>query len=91
MIKDGLNHVEENATKSTYKSGIGFERCEDKGEKSALKFVSSSNYHKEEEHSNPPKLTTDPIQSHFQPQERGKERNTQVKRGSFYLHVLWPC
>jgi hypothetical protein len=49
MIEDDLNHAEESATKSTYKLGIGFERCEDKGEKSAPKFVPSSNYHKEEE------------------------------------------
>jgi hypothetical protein len=41
--------VEESATKSTYKLGVGFERCEDNGEKSAPKFVPSSNYHKEEE------------------------------------------
>jgi hypothetical protein len=33
MIDDDLNHVEESATKSTYKLGVGFERCEDKGEK----------------------------------------------------------
>jgi hypothetical protein len=32
-----------------HKLGVGFERCEDKGEKSAPKFVTSSNYHKEEE------------------------------------------
>jgi hypothetical protein len=49
MIEDDLNHVEESATKSTYKLSVGFERCEDKGEKSAPKFVPSSNYHKEEE------------------------------------------
>jgi hypothetical protein len=49
MIKDDLSRVEEGATKSTYKLGVGFERCEDKGEKSVLKFVPSSNYHKEEE------------------------------------------
>jgi hypothetical protein len=49
MIEDYLNCVEESATKSTYKLGVGFERCEDKGEKSALKFVPTSNYHKEEE------------------------------------------
>jgi hypothetical protein len=49
MIEDDLSHVEESATKSTYKLGVGFERCEDMGEKSALKFVHSSNYHKEEE------------------------------------------
>jgi hypothetical protein len=29
--------------------GIGFERCEDKGEKSGSKFIPSSSYHKEEE------------------------------------------
>jgi hypothetical protein len=44
-----LSRVEESATKSTYKLGVGFERCEDKGVKSAPKFVSSCNYHKEEE------------------------------------------
>jgi hypothetical protein len=49
MIENDLNHVIESATKSTYKLGIGFERCEDKGEKSAPKFVPNSNYHKEEE------------------------------------------
>jgi hypothetical protein len=49
MIEDDLSRVEESATESTYKLGIGFERCEDKGEKSAPKFVPSSNYHKEEE------------------------------------------
>jgi hypothetical protein len=49
MIEDDLSRVEESATKSTYKLGAGFERCEDKGVKSAHKFVSSSNYHKEEE------------------------------------------
>jgi hypothetical protein len=27
---------------------VGFERCEDKGEKSASKFIPSSTYHKEE-------------------------------------------
>jgi hypothetical protein len=35
MIEDDLSHVEESATKSTYKLGVGFERCEDKGVKSA--------------------------------------------------------
>jgi hypothetical protein len=49
MIEDNLSRVEESATKYTYKLGIGFDRCEDKGEKSAHKFIPSSNYHKEEE------------------------------------------
>jgi hypothetical protein len=49
MIEFDLSRVEESTTKSTYKLGVGFERCEDKGEKRALKFVPTSNYHKEEE------------------------------------------
>jgi predicted nuclease with TOPRIM domain len=48
MIDDNLSRVEESATKSTYKLGVGFERCEDKDEKSAPKFIPCSNYHKEE-------------------------------------------
>jgi hypothetical protein len=39
MIEDDLSRVEESATKSTYKLGVIFERCEDKGEKRAPKFV----------------------------------------------------
>jgi hypothetical protein len=49
MIEKDLSRAEESATKTTYKLGVGFERCEDKGEKSAPKFIPSSNYHKEEE------------------------------------------
>jgi hypothetical protein len=49
MIEDDLSRVEESATKFKYKLGVVFERCENKGEKSAPKFVSGSNYHKEEE------------------------------------------
>jgi hypothetical protein len=49
MIEQDLSRVEESATKSTYKLGVGFERCEKKGEKSAPMFVPSSSYHKEEE------------------------------------------
>jgi hypothetical protein len=41
MIEDDLTQVEESATKSTYKLGVWFERCEDKSEKSAPKFVPS--------------------------------------------------
>jgi hypothetical protein len=48
MIEEDLSQVEESATKSTYRLGVGFERCEDKGEKSAPKFIPSSTYHKEE-------------------------------------------
>jgi hypothetical protein len=46
MIED-LSQVEESAMKSTYRLGVGFERCEDKGEKSTPKFIPSSTYHQE--------------------------------------------
>jgi hypothetical protein len=49
MIGEDLSRVNESATKFTYKLGVGFKRYEKKDEKSAPKFVSSSNYHKEEE------------------------------------------
>jgi hypothetical protein len=58
MIEEDLSRVEESATKSTYKLGVGFERCEDKGEKSALKFIPSSTYHKEE-------ATIKPTKAHY--------------------------
>jgi hypothetical protein len=48
MIEEDLSRVEESATKCTYRMGVGFERCEDKGEKSAPNFIPSSTYHKEE-------------------------------------------
>jgi hypothetical protein len=34
MIEEDLSRVEQSATKSTYRLLVGFERCEDKGEKS---------------------------------------------------------
>jgi hypothetical protein len=48
MIEKDLSRVDESAIKSTYRLGVGFERCEDKGEKSVPKFIPSSTYHKEE-------------------------------------------
>jgi hypothetical protein len=48
MIEEDLSRVEESAIKSTYKLGVGVERCEDKGENGAHKFIPSSSYHKEE-------------------------------------------
>jgi hypothetical protein len=55
MIEKDLSQVEESATKSTYRLGVRFERCEKKGEKSSPKFVPSSSYHKEEEALKPTK------------------------------------
>jgi hypothetical protein len=48
MIEEDLSQVEESATKSIYKLGVDFERCEDKGEKNAPKFILNSTYHQEE-------------------------------------------
>jgi hypothetical protein len=76
MIEDDLSQVEVSATKATYKLSVGFERCEDKSEKSAPKFVPSSNYHKEEESLKPTK-THYPSNSKpsFNPM-RGVKKNT---------------
>jgi hypothetical protein len=58
IIEDDLSRVEESATKSTYRLSVGIERCEDKGEKSAPKFIPSSIYHKEE-------VTFKPNKAHY--------------------------
>jgi hypothetical protein len=58
MIEEDLSRVEESVTKSTYRLGVGFERCEKKCEKSDFKFVPSSSYHKEEE-------ALKPIKTHY--------------------------
>jgi hypothetical protein len=58
IIEEDLSRVEESATKSTYRLGVGFERCEDKGEKSGPKFIPSSTYHKEE-------ATIKPTKAHY--------------------------
>jgi hypothetical protein len=55
LIEEDLSRVEKCATKSTYKLGIGFERCEKNDKKSAPNFVPSSSYHKEEEALKPTK------------------------------------
>jgi hypothetical protein len=65
MIEDDMSRVEESATKSTYKLGVGFERFEDRGEKSALKFVPTPTTTKRKQQSNPPKHSTYPTQSHL--------------------------
>jgi hypothetical protein len=49
MIEDDLSRVEESEIKSTYKLCVEFEKCDNKGEKRACKFIPTSNYHKEEE------------------------------------------
>jgi hypothetical protein len=55
MIEEDLSRVDESATKSTYRLGVGFERCEKKCGKNTPKFVPSSSYHKEVEALKPTK------------------------------------
>jgi hypothetical protein len=80
-----ISLVEESVTKSTYKLGVGFERCEDKGEKSALKFVPNSNYHKEEKSPKPTKThyPSNPKPS-FNP-KRGVKKNTPNPSEEVYI------
>jgi hypothetical protein len=76
MIEKDLNRVEKGATKSTYKLGVGFERCEDKGEKSAPMFILSSNCHTEEE-------VLKPIKTHYPPNPKPSfNPEREVKRES---------
>jgi hypothetical protein len=48
IIEEDLSRIDEYVTRSIHKLGLGYERCEDKGEIST-KFVPSSTYNDEEE------------------------------------------
>jgi hypothetical protein len=89
IIEEDLSRVEESAAKSTYKLGVGFERCEDKAEKSAPKFIHTSNYHKEEEAHKPTKThySSNPKPS-FNP-KRGVKKvlQSQVRKFTFAYFV----
>jgi hypothetical protein len=85
MIEDDLSQVEKSATKSRYKLGIGFERCEDKGKKSAPKFVPSSNYHKDKESLKPTKIHyPSNAKPSFNP-KRGVKKNTPNPSEKVYI------
>jgi hypothetical protein len=89
MIEEDLSRVEESATKSTYKLGVGFERCGDKDEKSALKFVPSPNYHKEEESLKPTKTH---YPSNLKPSfnsNRGVKKNTPNPSEEVYICMFY--
>jgi hypothetical protein len=84
MIENYLNRVEESATKSTYKLGVGFERCDNMGEKSAPKFIRSSNYHKEEEALKPTKThyPSNP-KSSFNPRREVRKESPKPREEDF--------
>jgi hypothetical protein len=89
MIEEDLSRVEESATKSTYRLGIGFERCEKKDEKSAPKFGPSSSYYKEEEALKPTKTNypSNPKPS-FNP-KRGVKRESPKPREEAFVCMFW--
>jgi hypothetical protein len=84
MIEEDLCRVEECATKSTYKLGIGFKRCEKKDEKSAPKFVPSSSYHKDEEALKPAKThyPSNP-KSSFNPMGEARKETPKPREEAF--------
>jgi hypothetical protein len=84
MIKKDLSRHEESATKSTYILGVGFERCEKKGEKNAPKFVPSSSYHKEEEALKPTKAhyPSNPKPS-FNPKRQARKETPKLRDETF--------
>jgi hypothetical protein len=84
MIEEDLSRVEESATKSTYRLGVGFERCDKKGEKSAPKFVPSSSYHKEEEALKPTKAhyPSNPKPS-FNPMREARKETAKPREEAF--------
>jgi hypothetical protein len=91
MIEEDLSRVEESATKSTYRLGVRFERCEKKDEKSAPKFVSSSSYHKEEEALKPtkPHYPSNP-KSSFNP-KREVRKETPKPREEAFVCIFCGC
>jgi hypothetical protein len=84
MIDEDLSWVEESATKSTYRLGVGFERCEKKGEKSVPMFVPSFSYHKEEEALKPTKThyPTNPKPS-FNPKREVRKETPKPREAAF--------
>jgi uncharacterized membrane protein len=69
--------------------GVGFERYEKKGEKSAPKFIPSSNYHKEEEALKPTKThyTSNP-KSSFKPKRDVKKETPSRERKLLYAYFV---
>jgi hypothetical protein len=64
MIDEDLSRVEESAIKSTYKLGVGFERCKKRVRRVLISLFLAPATIKKRKHSNQPKSITHPIQSH---------------------------
>jgi hypothetical protein len=91
MIEEDLSRIEESVTKSTYRLDVGFGRCEDKGEKSATKFIPSSTYHKEE-------ATIKPTKTHypsntkpsFNPKREARKKTSRPREEAFVC-IFYGC
>jgi hypothetical protein len=91
MIEEYLSRVEQSATKSIYKLGVGFERCEKKDEKSAPKFIPSSSYHKEEEALKPTKTHyPSNLKPSFNP-KREVRKETLKSREEAFVSMFCGC
>jgi hypothetical protein len=89
MIEEDSSRVKESATKSTYILGIEFERCEKKDQKSALRFIHSSSYHKDEEALKPTKTHyTSNLKSFFN-SKRGVKRESTKPRDEAFVFMLY--
>jgi hypothetical protein len=75
MIEEDLSRVEESTTKSTYRLEVGFERYEDKGEKSAPKFIPNLPQRRSNNQIHQSSLPIQP-KAILQPKERNKEGNS---------------
>jgi hypothetical protein len=84
MIEEDLSRVEKSATKPTYRLCVGFERCEKKDEKSDIKFVPNSSYHKEEESLKPTKTHySSNSKSSFNLKREAKKETTKLRHEAF--------
>jgi hypothetical protein len=88
MIEEKLSRVEESANKSTYRLGVGFERCEKKGEKNVPKFIPSSSYHKEEEALKPIKAYYPFNQKPFFNPKREARKETPKSREEAFVCIF---
>jgi regulator of replication initiation timing len=86
IIEEDLSRVEESVTKSTYRLGVGFVRCE----KNAPKFLLlAPAIIKKRKHSNQPNPITHPIQSHpsTQREKQGKKPLSRQRKLLFECFV----
>jgi hypothetical protein len=83
MIEEDLSRVEECATKSTYKLGIGFKRCEKRMRRVLQSLFLAPATIKTRKHSNQPKLTTHPTQR----EKQGKKLPSRERKLLFACSV----